>query len=464
MHCSRRPRSPAHGSSTISSAPVERCGAVRRTLRHVSPRIDATTADAVLEHIGAGADLIVPLANGEPVTVLDAVEAAADELARRPRPPDALPCTTGRICMARSATGCATSPTSCRRSLGRAFAPGRSTSSPTTSARCARSSTRAPPTRSSSPRRHHLTATATSASVSTPTTSPPSSAGPASSSRPTQRMPRTFGRNQVHISQVVGWCEADYPLVEVSPPPSEKLDDRIAASSPSGSRTAPRSRPASGPSRTRSSSALARPPRPRRAHRAALRRSDRTSSTWAWSPASRKQLNRTKAVGTFALGTRRLYDFLDENTAFELWPVRYVNDPRVIAQEPGFVSINATISVDLLGQCASETIARQLLLLERGPGRLRPRGDVLRRRAGLRRPALDDQGRVDLQDRVPARRRATSSRRSRTPSTRSSPSGASPSSAVARSGSGTRADRHRTSRPSRPLASGSGDVGLLLKS
>jgi acyl-CoA hydrolase len=69
-----------------------------------------------------------------------------------------------------------------------------------------------------------------------------------------------------------------------------------------------------------------------------------------------KQLNRTKAVGTFALGTRRLYDFLDENTAFELWPVRYVNDPRVIAQESSFVSINATISVDLLGQCASETV------------------------------------------------------------------------------------------------------------
>jgi acyl-CoA hydrolase len=69
-----------------------------------------------------------------------------------------------------------------------------------------------------------------------------------------------------------------------------------------------------------------------------------------------KQLNRTKTVGTFALGTRRLYDFLHENTAFELWPVRYVNDPRVIGNEANFVSINATIAVDLLGQCASETI------------------------------------------------------------------------------------------------------------
>jgi len=70
-----------------------------------------------------------------------------------------------------------------------------------------------------------------------------------------------------------------------------------------------------------------------------------------------KVINRTKTVGTFALGTGRLHDFLHENTACELWPVRYVNDPRVIAQESNFVSINATISVDLLGQCASETVA-----------------------------------------------------------------------------------------------------------
>ena len=42
--------------------------------------------------------------------------------------------------------------------------------------------------------------------------------------------------------------------------------------------------------------------------------------------------------------------------ALVLWPVRYVNDPRVIAQEEGFVSINSTISVDLMGQCASETV------------------------------------------------------------------------------------------------------------
>jgi acyl-CoA hydrolase len=73
----------------------------------------------------------------------------------------------------------------------------------------------------------------------------------------------------------------------------------------------------------------------------------------------RKRLNRTKAVGTFALGTGRLHEFLHENTAIELHAVRYVNDPRIIANENNFVSINATLTVDFLGQCASETIGGQ---------------------------------------------------------------------------------------------------------
>ena len=59
---------------------------------------------------------------------------------------------------------------------------------------------------------------------------------------------------------------------------------------------------------------------------------------------------------TFALGTQRLYDFLHENAAVEFLPVDHVNDPRVIAEEDCFVSINATTEVDLIGQCVSETV------------------------------------------------------------------------------------------------------------
>src|SRR5262249_48578733 len=43
------------------------------------------------------------------------------------------------------------------------------------------------------------------------------------------RMPRTFGRNQIHISQVVGWCHADYPLVELPVEDPRPIDERIAA-------------------------------------------------------------------------------------------------------------------------------------------------------------------------------------------------------------------------------------------
>ena len=41
-------------------------------------------------------------------------------------------------------------------------------------------------------------------------------------------MPRTFGENQLHVSQVLGWCEADYPLVELPPREPREADRRIA--------------------------------------------------------------------------------------------------------------------------------------------------------------------------------------------------------------------------------------------
>ena len=71
----------------------------------------------------------------------------------------------------------------------------------------------------------------------------------------------------------------------------------------------------------------------------------------------RKQLRRNKVEATFCLGTQRLYDWLHDNGAVELLPVDLVNDPRRIAREDDFISINATTEVDLYGQCASETIA-----------------------------------------------------------------------------------------------------------
>ena len=56
------------------------------------------------------------------------------------------------------------------------------------------------------------------------------------------RMPRTYGENQVHVSQIVGWCEADYPLSSYRRGPRESTTARSPGTSPSAYLTAPRCR------------------------------------------------------------------------------------------------------------------------------------------------------------------------------------------------------------------------------
>jgi hypothetical protein len=143
-----------------------------------------------------------------------------------------------------------------------------------------------------------------------------------------------------------------------------------------------------------------------------------------------KTLRPNKVVTTFALGTQRLYDWMHDNMALELLPVDYVNDPRVVAREDNFVSINATTEVDLYGQCASETIAGRYWSLERRAGGLRPRRHVLR--GGQAFIVLHSTTSSAAAGSASASPRDRSSPRSRTPSTMWSRSGASRSCAGAR--------------------------------
>lgn len=69
-----------------------------------------------------------------------------------------------------------------------------------------------------------------------------------------------------------------------------------------------------------------------------------------------KSIHHGKALACAALGTKKLYDFINDNPMFELHPVSYTNNPNIIGKNIKMVSINATVEVDLLGQCASETI------------------------------------------------------------------------------------------------------------
>ncbi|HQV57841.1 MAG TPA: acetyl-CoA hydrolase/transferase C-terminal domain-containing protein [Ilumatobacteraceae bacterium] len=169
------------------------------------------------------------------------------------------------------------------------------------------------------------------------------------------RMPRTFGRNQIHVSQIAGWTEVDYPLIEVQPAAMDDADHRIAQYVAERIPDGACLQTGIGSIPNAIMSAL-------HSHRDLGVHTELVSDGLIDLVESgvvngvRKLHNRTKVVGTFALGTQRLYDFIHENAAIELWSVSYVNSPILIARERNFVSVNATLAVDFLGQCASETI------------------------------------------------------------------------------------------------------------
>ncbi|MBR1900540.1 MAG: butyryl-CoA:acetate CoA-transferase, partial [Lachnospiraceae bacterium] len=62
-----------------------------------------------------------------------------------------------------------------------------------------------------------------------------------------------------------------------------------------------------------------------------------------------------KGVAGFAFGTKRLYEWLDENPGLSFCPLEFVNDPAVIGRIDNMISINGCISVDLYGQVSSES-------------------------------------------------------------------------------------------------------------
>jgi 4-hydroxybutyrate CoA-transferase len=72
----------------------------------------------------------------------------------------------------------------------------------------------------------------------------------------------------------------------------------------------------------------------------------------------KKNLHPGKAILTFLMGTKKLYDFVDNNPAIQMMPADYTNDPFIIAQNDNMISINSTVEVDFYGQLASESIGK----------------------------------------------------------------------------------------------------------
>ncbi|MFO7992299.1 MAG: GNAT family N-acetyltransferase [Thermoplasmata archaeon] len=70
----------------------------------------------------------------------------------------------------------------------------------------------------------------------------------------------------------------------------------------------------------------------------------------------KKTVNPGKAVGSFLMGTKKLYDFVHDNPAIELRPTDYTNDPFTIAKNHKMTAINTALQVDLTGQVCADSL------------------------------------------------------------------------------------------------------------
>lgn len=169
-------------------------------------------------------------------------------------------------------------------------------------------------------------------------------------------MPRTFGRNHIHISQVVGVTRNDVPLITTEPSVPGEIEnaiaDRIAERVPDGAclQLGVGKLPNAFLSRLTGHKNLG-------IHTEALSDGVMDLVNAGVIDGSRKTGRPYKHVTTFAVGSQKLMDWLHNNPSVAMLPVDIVNDPRVIGQEHNLYSVNATSEVDLYGQAASETIA-----------------------------------------------------------------------------------------------------------
>ncbi|MBO1883000.1 acetyl-CoA hydrolase/transferase family protein [Capnocytophaga sp. Marseille-Q4570] len=73
-----------------------------------------------------------------------------------------------------------------------------------------------------------------------------------------------------------------------------------------------------------------------------------------------KKIDKGKIIASFAMGTQRLYDFIDKNPSVEIAEASYTNEVGVIRQNPKVVSINSAIEVDITGQVCADSIGSNI--------------------------------------------------------------------------------------------------------
>lgn len=170
-----------------------------------------------------------------------------------------------------------------------------------------------------------------------------------------ENMPRVFGSQLIHISQVDALCESNRPLAEASPTIiddiSRVIGGLIAEEIPNGATLQ-----------------LGVGAIPDAVGNALRNKKDLGIHTELFTESMidliecgavnnlKKNIHKGKSVTAFAYGSRRMYDFIDDNMGLEFHAIDYVNEPLIISQNDNVISINSCLEVDFYGQVCAESI------------------------------------------------------------------------------------------------------------
>jgi acyl-CoA hydrolase len=169
------------------------------------------------------------------------------------------------------------------------------------------------------------------------------------------RLPRTFGDTQVHVSKVDYFVEHDQEVPALPAPVPNETDLAIGAHI--AELVEDGSTLQLGIGGIPNAAALAlKDKKDLGVHTEMLVDSMMELYELGVITNAKKALKPGKFVTTFAMGSRKFYDWLDDNLAVEFQRGSWVNNPTIVAQNSKMVSINTCISVDFTGQVASESI------------------------------------------------------------------------------------------------------------
>jgi 4-hydroxybutyrate CoA-transferase len=168
-------------------------------------------------------------------------------------------------------------------------------------------------------------------------------------------MPRTQGRTALHISRIDYLVEVDEPLFELPQSPVTDIEQRIGGFVADLVRDGSTLQVGYGGT-SESVLYFLKDKKNLGIHTEMVPEGIRELFASGAVTNGEKSIHRGKAMCTFHGGTARLYDWLDNNPLFEMQPVDYTNDPRVIASNRNLVAVNAALQVDLYGNIYADML------------------------------------------------------------------------------------------------------------